>query len=191
MGKLTTHVLDTALGKPAAGLKIEVWSAALLKTIVTNSDGRADAPLLEGAVRDRRSGASAWETPCHAVCRTIPGRSGSFRRYAACGPSCAQTTAGGCCPRVSCQEPRRSGPCRPRMPQSPRRQRSPRPHPRLGDPACRTRRVTSAFGRSPGVVPGPDYPRCAGSVRAKNESRLSGPGGGKMSTVLRLNSARI
>ena len=48
MGKLTTHVLDTALGKPAAGLKIEVWSAALLKTIVTNSDGRADAPLLEG-----------------------------------------------------------------------------------------------------------------------------------------------
>ena len=49
MGKLTTHVLDTALGKPAAGLKIEVWRDALLKTIVTNSDGRADAPLLEGA----------------------------------------------------------------------------------------------------------------------------------------------
>ncbi len=49
MGKLTTHVLDTALGKPAAGLKIEVWGAGLLKTITTNSDGRADAPLLEGA----------------------------------------------------------------------------------------------------------------------------------------------
>ncbi len=49
MGKLTTHVLDTALGKPAAGLKIEVWRASLLKSIITNADGRADAPLLEGA----------------------------------------------------------------------------------------------------------------------------------------------
>lgn len=49
MGKLTTHVLDTALGKPAAGLKIEVWRDTLLKTIVTNSDGRGDAALLEGA----------------------------------------------------------------------------------------------------------------------------------------------
>ena len=48
MGKLTTHVLDTSLGKPAAGLKIEVWGKGLLKTIVTNADGRADAPLLEG-----------------------------------------------------------------------------------------------------------------------------------------------
>jgi 5-hydroxyisourate hydrolase len=48
MGKLTTHVLDTALGKPAAGLRIEVWQNVLLKTVVTNADGRADAPLLEG-----------------------------------------------------------------------------------------------------------------------------------------------
>jgi 5-hydroxyisourate hydrolase len=48
MGKLTTHVLDTALGKPAAGLRIEVWGKTLLKTITTNQDGRADAPLLQG-----------------------------------------------------------------------------------------------------------------------------------------------
>jgi 5-hydroxyisourate hydrolase len=48
MGKLTTHVLDTALGKPAAGLRIEVWQERLLKTVVTNADGRADGPLLEG-----------------------------------------------------------------------------------------------------------------------------------------------
>ena len=48
MGRLTTHVLDTAIGKPAVGLKIEVWGAKLLKTVHTNSDGRADAPLLEG-----------------------------------------------------------------------------------------------------------------------------------------------
>ena len=31
MGKLTTHVLDTALGKPAAGLRIEVWTDKLIK----------------------------------------------------------------------------------------------------------------------------------------------------------------
>lgn len=49
MGKLTTHVLDTALGKPASGLHIEVWKDQLLKTVVTNTDGRADGPLLEGA----------------------------------------------------------------------------------------------------------------------------------------------
>jgi 5-hydroxyisourate hydrolase len=48
MGKLTTHVLDTALGKPAAGLRIEVWRDHYLKAITTNADGRADAPLLEG-----------------------------------------------------------------------------------------------------------------------------------------------
>jgi 5-hydroxyisourate hydrolase len=49
LGKLTTHVLDTARGKPAAGLRIEVWRDGLLKSIITNSDGRADAPLLEGS----------------------------------------------------------------------------------------------------------------------------------------------
>jgi len=48
MVKLTTHVLDTCLGKPASGLKIEVWAEVLIKTIHTNDDGRADAPLLEG-----------------------------------------------------------------------------------------------------------------------------------------------
>ena len=51
MGSLTTHVLDTASGRPAAGLKIELFRAGeaeALKTIRTNSDGRADAPLLEG-----------------------------------------------------------------------------------------------------------------------------------------------
>ncbi len=49
MGRLTTHVLDTAIGKPAAGLKIELWSAnKLLKSVTTNGDGRVDAPILEG-----------------------------------------------------------------------------------------------------------------------------------------------
>ena len=52
-GKLTTHVLDTAHGKPAAGMtielcKIERLGTATLKTVVTNKDGRTDEPLLEG-----------------------------------------------------------------------------------------------------------------------------------------------
>ncbi|MBM0741256.1 hydroxyisourate hydrolase [Phormidium sp. CLA17] len=52
-GKLTTHVLDTAQGKPAANMAIELWSIdsasdqkMLLKAIATNSDGRTDSPLL-------------------------------------------------------------------------------------------------------------------------------------------------
>ncbi|MEL6248369.1 MAG: hydroxyisourate hydrolase [Cyanobacteria bacterium J06648_16] len=50
-GKLTTHVLDTANGCPAAGLAIELWRMdapqAQLKRVVTNSDGRTDGPLLQ------------------------------------------------------------------------------------------------------------------------------------------------
>jgi 5-hydroxyisourate hydrolase len=50
MGRLTTHVLDTSAGKPAAGLTIELWSGdRKLKALTTNADGRVDVPLLEGA----------------------------------------------------------------------------------------------------------------------------------------------
>jgi 5-hydroxyisourate hydrolase len=52
-GKLTTHVLDTAHGCPAANMVVELWAVdsesaqkTLLKTTVTNSDGRTDTPLL-------------------------------------------------------------------------------------------------------------------------------------------------
>lgn len=53
MGKLTTHVLDTAHGCPGAGIEIELYALdgearRTLKTVVTNHDGRCDAPLLEG-----------------------------------------------------------------------------------------------------------------------------------------------
>ena len=52
MGRLTTHVLDTASGKPAANLKIELYlldgGVVHLRTIHTNADGRADGPILEG-----------------------------------------------------------------------------------------------------------------------------------------------
>ena len=49
--KLSTHVLDTVHGVPAAGLRVELWGlsptgATLLKTAVTNVEGRTDAPLL-------------------------------------------------------------------------------------------------------------------------------------------------
>lgn len=52
-GRLTTHVLDTATGRPMPGIPItlhEVGSSArgLLKEAVTNADGRTDAPLLSG-----------------------------------------------------------------------------------------------------------------------------------------------
>lgn len=50
-GKLTTHVLDTARGQPAAAIAIELWAidpathlSTLLKRVTTNADGRA--PLL-------------------------------------------------------------------------------------------------------------------------------------------------
>ena len=53
MGKLTTHVLDTAHGKPGAGIRIDFFrvdagARNALGTHVTNADGRCDAPLLEG-----------------------------------------------------------------------------------------------------------------------------------------------
>jgi 5-hydroxyisourate hydrolase len=55
MGRLTTHVLDTAQGRPAAHMTIELWALGadgaerrLLKTVQTNADGRTDAPLLAG-----------------------------------------------------------------------------------------------------------------------------------------------
>lgn len=48
-GRLTTHVLDTAAGRPAAGVTVELSrDGALLATAVTNADGRCDAPLLAG-----------------------------------------------------------------------------------------------------------------------------------------------
>jgi 5-hydroxyisourate hydrolase len=53
-GYLTTHVLDTARGCPAAGLKIELYRLAggsreLLRTLQTNEDGRTDGQILPEA----------------------------------------------------------------------------------------------------------------------------------------------
>jgi 5-hydroxyisourate hydrolase len=53
MGRLSTHVLDTARGRPAAGLRVELVAldGEARRTLVdtrTNADGRTDAPLLAG-----------------------------------------------------------------------------------------------------------------------------------------------
>ena len=51
MAGLSTHVLDTSKGKPAVDLKIELYKIldierVLIKTVLTNEDGRIDEPLL-------------------------------------------------------------------------------------------------------------------------------------------------
>jgi 5-hydroxyisourate hydrolase len=47
MARISTHVLDTARGEPARGLAIDLhFRAKLVKTAVTNSDGRTDQPLV-------------------------------------------------------------------------------------------------------------------------------------------------
>jgi hydroxyisourate hydrolase len=54
MARLSTHVLDTVRGGPAAGMRIDLavlengrWTP--LKSVHTNADGRTDEPLLAGA----------------------------------------------------------------------------------------------------------------------------------------------
>ncbi|HDZ71642.1 MAG TPA: hydroxyisourate hydrolase [Aurantimonas coralicida] len=52
--RLTTHVLDTSLGRPAAGIAVTLWRLEAdggrekVVETVTNSDGRCDAPLMAG-----------------------------------------------------------------------------------------------------------------------------------------------
>ncbi len=50
-GYLTTHVLDTARGCPARGLRIDLYRIGgddrqLLRSLTTNADGRTDEPIL-------------------------------------------------------------------------------------------------------------------------------------------------
>lgn len=53
MGRLTTHILDTAHGGPAAGVDVRVYTVdgerRLVAAATTDDDGRAPRPLLEGA----------------------------------------------------------------------------------------------------------------------------------------------
>ena len=80
--RLTTHVLDTAGGRPAAGVRLALFRLGdagreRVAEAVTNDDGRCDAPLLAGAAFTpgryeivfqvgayfRAQGASATEPP--------------------------------------------------------------------------------------------------------------------------------
>ncbi len=59
-GRLTTHVLDTARGRPAAGVGITLYrisgqSRRKIAEVVTNADGRTDAPMLAGAALEAGS----------------------------------------------------------------------------------------------------------------------------------------
>lgn len=67
MGRLSTHVLDTAKGRPAAGVRIMLYRISgqghhKMKEVVTNADGRTDGPLLEGAALE----AGTYELVFHA-----------------------------------------------------------------------------------------------------------------------------
>ena len=77
MGHLSTHVLDTAHGCPAAGMQVTLQRAqadgsfATVRTLALNADGRADGgPLLDATSMQ----AGRWRT-----CR--------ISRYARCRPS--------------------------------------------------------------------------------------------------------
>ena len=53
MGRLTTHVLDTSAGRPAGGIRVELYrldgdGREKLADVATNDDGRCAEPLLEG-----------------------------------------------------------------------------------------------------------------------------------------------
>lgn len=52
MGRLTTHILDTANGRPGAGIKVELYRVGegrrRVASAVTDADGRCARPLLEG-----------------------------------------------------------------------------------------------------------------------------------------------
>ncbi len=49
MARISTHVLDIAKGRPAAGVGIDLYfDGKLIGSAVTNADGRPDTPLLSG-----------------------------------------------------------------------------------------------------------------------------------------------
>ncbi len=76
MGKLTTHVLDTAQGKPGAGMQLDLYALEptgrrWVKTVCTNHDGRCDVPLLD----EEEFQPGEWEIVFHVgpyFARTCP-----------------------------------------------------------------------------------------------------------------------
>ena len=76
MAGITTHVLDADRGRPAPGVRIEfsmmeggAWR--LVKSVVTNADGRTDKPILPGD--EARAGQYQLEFHIDASLKTKPG----------------------------------------------------------------------------------------------------------------------
>ena len=66
-GYVTTHVLDAGRGCPAAGMRIELFriegeARRLVRAVVTNADGRTDAPVIPKGELE----AGVWELVFHA-----------------------------------------------------------------------------------------------------------------------------
>ena len=104
--RLTTHVLDTAHGRPAAGVPLTLRrDGQVVAQAVTNADGRTDAPLLEGAdlvpgvyeltfaVGDYFTGEEGFldEVPVRFTVRPAPATSTS---RCSCRPGPTRPTAG-------------------------------------------------------------------------------------------------
>ena len=104
MPKLSTHVLDTAHGRPAAGVAIQLYhceapSRRPIGSFVTNADGRCDAPLLAGealqvgiyeldfAIGDYFAGLGvAQSEPRRRFARRVTGDAGPAPRSGGSGP---------------------------------------------------------------------------------------------------------
>ena len=72
MARISTHVLNTALGKPAAGIPIEIYHGpALLATTRTNADGRTDKPLVERETLDHGAYTLVFHVHEYAFFETI------------------------------------------------------------------------------------------------------------------------
>lgn len=82
MGKLTTHILDTANGTPAKGMRLRLFRIAsggaetLLLATKTNADGRVDAPLL--ADKDFKAGTYRIEFEAGKYFRRLGGELPKF-----------------------------------------------------------------------------------------------------------------
>lgn len=76
MGRLTTHILDTMHGGPAAGVDIRLFALGderqLLATAISNADGRSEKPLLEGEVMQTGTYELEFDIGAYFASRSAP-----------------------------------------------------------------------------------------------------------------------
>lgn len=82
MAKLSTHVLDTARGVPAAGVRVQLYRVdgtdrTLLAETHTNADGRTERPLLQDAALTSGSYELAFDVGAYFAAAGVPG-AGAF-----------------------------------------------------------------------------------------------------------------